>query len=308
VKRTTRSVSVALGALALGFTGLVLPAPAVAATTPTIVEVGDGYHFVGGAENNDVTLSIVSGRILVHDEGATAFGYVGAKCFAVPVGTGAAVSCKLKSPTIFHADLGDGDDTFDSTAAPKNVRIDIRTGGGTNFVTGGPGNDVARGETGTDVFNGGAGNDRLTAGTGDSFLNGGDGNDVFVGGPAIDVVQGGAGGDYVRTGPGNDLVFGNAGNDGLSGDGDDDLINGGPGNDHVYGGEGDDDLTGDAGRDNITGNEGDDQLNSVDNARDGGDCGGGTDVLTADAPAVFLGFPTGGDATYFNNCETVNEV
>ncbi len=308
MSRLSRTLTATLGAFVLGAIGLVLPAPAVAATTPTIVEVGDGYHFIGGAENNDVTLSIVAGRLLVHDEGATSFGFIGSKCFAVPAGSGASVSCKLKSPTIFHADLQGGDDTLDAFAVPQRVRLDIRTGGGTNFVSGGPGNDVFRGQTGVDTFDGRAGNDRLTAGVGDSFLNGGDGNDLFVGGPGIDVVQGGDGGDYVRTGGGNDLVFGNAGNDGLSGDGGDDTIDGGPGNDHVYGGEANDALTGGTGRDVISGNAGDDQLDSVDDARDGGDCGAGADVLTADAPTAFLGFPTGGDATFFNNCETVNQV
>jgi Ca2+-binding RTX toxin-like protein len=307
MSRLSRTLGVVVGSLALGLAGLVLPSPATAATTPTIVEVGDGYHFVGGAENNDVTVSIVGGRILVHDEGATSFGFVGANCKSVAVGTGAAVSCKRKSPTIFHADLGDGDDSVDGSTLPQLVRLDIRTGGGVNQVNGSAGNDIIRGETGVDVFNGGAGNDRLTAGSGDSFMNGGDGNDIFVGGPGIDVVQGGAGGDYVRSDGGNDMIFGNAGNDGLSGDGGDDVIDGGPGNDSIQGGEANDSLVGGTGRDTIAGNGGDDTIDTVDDARDGGDCGAGTDVLNSDAPTSFLGFPVGGDASLFNNCETINQ-
>lgn len=304
--RFSRSLWASLGALALGAAGLVLPSPAVAADTPTIVEVGDGYHFVGGAETNDVTLSIVDGRILVHDEGATAFGFVGSKCVSVPVGTGAAVSCKLKSPTVFHADLGAGDDDFDASAVPALVRIDVRTGTGSNDVTGGPGNDIIRSQSvglGIDRFDGGAGNDRLTAGESFAMLFGGNGNDVFVGGPSDDMVSGGSGDDYVRSGPGYDVIYGADGNDGLSGDGGNDAIRAGAGNDHLYGGDGNDDLLGGLGRDTYAGQDGDDVLRARDAVRDSVNCGGGQDDATIDAPTVFLGIPSGGDSVA--QCEDV---
>jgi Ca2+-binding RTX toxin-like protein len=308
VSRLSRTLTATLGAFVLGALSLVLPAsPAAAATTPSIVEVGDGYHFVGADGDDTVTLSIVGGRILVHDESATSFGFIGSKCVAVPAASGASVSCKLKSPTVFHADLGGGTDILDAGSLPKLVRIDVRTGAGVAQVTGGAGNDVIRGQSDNfDILAGGDGNDRLTAGY-SGIMDGGAGNDIFVGGPAGDSIVGGPGDDYVRSGEGFDTVSGGAGNDGLSGDGAGDLLFGGPGNDQVYGGEGNDQLTGDAGRDNILGNQGDDTINAVDNARDGGDCGGGTDVLNGDAPTVFLGIPTGGDLKYFNNCETVNQ-
>jgi Ca2+-binding RTX toxin-like protein len=311
VSRLSRTLTTLIGALSLGAAGLFLPSPAAAATTPTIVEVGDGYHFVGGDEANIVTVTVASGRVIVHDAGATSFGFIGSKCVAVPAGSGATVSCKLKSPTIFHADLGGGDDNLNGSSLPQLVRLDVRTGDGVNVVSGGAGGDVIRGESsaaGADAMDGGNGNDRLTAGTGPSIMFGGNGNDVYVGGPGDDYVDGGAGDDYVRTDGGNDTIIGGAGNDGLSGDGDNDNIVGNAGNDQVYGGAGNDTLAGNAGRDNITGNEGDDTIDAADNARDGGDCGAGTDVLTGDAPTVFLGIPTGGDLKYFNNCETVNQV
>ena len=311
MSRTSRTLSVVLGSFALAAAGLVLPSPAAAATTPTIIEVGDGYLFTGGAENNDVTVSVVSGRVLVHDEGAASFGFIGANCVAVPVGTGAAVSCKRKAPTIFHADLGDGDDTVDGSSLPQLVRLDVRTGDGHNVVLGSAGNDIIRGQasaSGSDALQGGAGNDRLTGGTGPAAIAGGAGNDVVVSGPGNDTILGGAGHDNVRSDGGQDFIDGGAGNDGLSGDGADDVIEGGPGNDAIAGGDGNDTLTGGTGRDTITGNTGDDAINSVDSSRDGGDCGAGNDTLTSDAPTTFLGIPLGGDATGFNNCETINQV
>lgn len=311
MSRFSRTLSATLGAFVIGAISLVLPSPASAATTPTIIEVGDGYLFTGGAENNQVTVSISANRIIVNDLTATSFGFIGANCVAVPAGTGASVSCKKKSPTIFHADLGGGDDSINGSTLPQLVRLDVRTGDGNNVVFGSAGNDIIRGEAsaaGGDILQGGNGNDRLTAGTGAAILDGGNGNDIIVGGPGGDLVLGGAGGDLVRTDGGSDQIFGGSGNDGLSGDGDSDAIFAGSGNDQVFGGAGDDHLVGDDGRDNITGNEGDDTINAADDARDGGDCGAGTDVLTGDAPTVFLGIPTGGDLKYFNNCETVNQV
>jgi len=310
VSRLSRTLISLLGALALGAIGLVLPSPAAAATTPTIIEVGDGYLFTGGAENNNVTVSIVSGRVLVNDASATSFGFIGANCVAVPAGTGASVSCKRKSPTIFHADLGDGDDSVNGSSLPQLVRLDVRTGDGNNVVFGSAGNDIIRGQssaTGGDVLQGGNGNDRLTAGTGAAAIDGGNGNDIIVGGPGADLIFGGAGNDGVRSDGGVDQIFGGAGNDSLTGDGDNDTIDGQAGNDIVIGGAGNDSLTGGVGRDAFQGNEGDDSINSVDNARDGGDCGAGNDVLNSDAPTSFLGLPTGGDATAFNNCETINQ-
>jgi Ca2+-binding RTX toxin-like protein len=310
VSRLSRTLISLLGAFTLGAIGLALPSPAAAATTPTIIEVGDGYLFTGGAENNNVTVSIVSGRVRVHDANAASFGFIGANCVSVPVGVGAAVSCKRKSPTIFHADLGDGDDSVNGSSLPQLVRLDVRTGDGNNVVFGSAGNDILRGQssaTGGDVLQGGNGNDRLTAGTGAASIDGGNGNDIIVGGPGADLISGGAGNDGVRSDGGVDQIFGGAGNDSLTGDGDNDVIDGQAGNDIVIGGAGDDTLTGGVGRDAFQGNEGDDAINSVDNARDGGDCGAGNDVLSSDAPTSFLGLPTGGDATAFNNCETINQ-
>lgn len=310
MSRLSRLLISLLAAFAMASIGLLLPSPASAASTPTITETGDGFLFNGGDDANIVTITIAANRVLIHDDNASAFAFIGANCTSVPAGTGATVSCKKKSPTIVHMNLEGGDDSVDGSSLPQLVRLDVRTGDGNNVVFGSAGNDIIRGEasaTGGDILQGGNGNDRLTAGTGPAAFSGGAGNDIITGGPGGDLVFGGAGGDVVRTDGGNDQVFGEAGNDSLTGDGQDDVIDGGAGNDYIAGGADNDILTGGAGRDTFQGNEGDDTINSVDDARDGGDCGAGTDVLNSDAPTGFLGIPVGGDATAFNNCETVNQ-
>jgi len=312
VSRLSRLLLSILAAFATAALGLLLPGPAVAATTPSISETGDGYLFTGGPENNQVTVTIAGGRLIVHDEGATSFGHVGVRCNTVPSGSGATVSCKLKSPTVFHADLGAGDDSVDGSSLPQLVRLDVRTGPGNSSVLGGAGPDVIQGQAGPgeqDVLFGGNGLDRISTGSGSSIVNGGAGNDIVTGGSGEDSIDGGAGNDTVRSDGGNDVINGGPGNDSLTGDGGEDIILGGPGNDFLAGGAANDYLEGGLGRDTFQGNEGDDEINSADGARDGGDCGAGTDVLTADSPTNFLGlFPIGGDATAFNNCETVNQV
>ena len=300
MSRFSRTLTAALGALVLSVTGLMLPSPAAAAT-PTITETGDGYHFIGGPENNNVQLSISAGRLIIHDEGATSFGYVGSKCVAIPVEMGAAVSCRYKSPTVFHADLGDGDDAVNGSTMPQNVKLDVRTGSGENVVSGGAGIDTLQGQTGTDYFDGGTNNDRLTVGRNGGSLVGGPGHDTLVGSAGFDVIFGEAGNDSVRSLGGNDIIRGDAGNDSLSGEGDDDLILGGAGQDTVYGGDGNDHVNGGTGRDALAGNGGDDQLRARDATRDSVNCGEGTDSATVDPPAYFFGFAQGGDTV--SQCE-----
>lgn len=299
MRRTVLSLST-LGVVVLGSTAPLSPGPAAAADgSPHLVEVGDGYHFRGFAEHNDVLLTVVDGRLLVHDRGATELGTLTPRCAPVPVPVGAAVSCRLRFPTVFHADLGDGDDWLQATEVPASVRLDVRTGDGHNVVWGGPGNDVIRGEStmspGGDTLYGDGGNDRLTAGTSGAYLRGHAGNDVIVGGPGIDFVIGDQGDDYVRAGEDPDYISGGAGNDGLSGDGGNDSIQGGRGNDQLFGVSGDDDLVGNAGRDTLNGQEGDDVLRARDDERDTVSCGSGDDVARVDFARTFLGFPVNSD-------------
>lgn len=154
----------------------------------------------------------------------------------------------------FTADLGDGDDTFVSTA--------------------GVGADVS----------GGAGNDVLTADPADRFAafaavhgedSGGSSGSQLDGGPGDDVMTGGADWDLLWGGPGNDRLVGNAGIDRLcggsrigslcspaSGSGDD-ILDGGTFKDQLAAGDGNDRLSGGAGADTLSGGPGNDFIDAT---------------------------------------------
>ncbi len=137
----------------------------------------------------------------------------------------------------------DGD--VDITFAPLPAAIEIRGGGGVNFLTGrggwgaglsyvgnvaliggdlgdelngGSGDDVLSGGAGNDTLNGNAGDDRLEGDTGDDKLSGGEGKDFMVGGAGADQFVGGFGNDFLNAfdgdadtqingGPDVDLAF-----------------------------------------------------------------------------------------------------
>lgn len=117
----------------------------------------------------------------------------------------------------------DGD--LDVTFSPLPARIEIRGGGGVNFLTGrggwgaglayagvvtllagdlgdelngGNGNDLLVGGAGPDVMNGSAGDDRMQGAAGNDKLSGADGKDFLVGGPGADQLVGGFGNDFLN--------------------------------------------------------------------------------------------------------------
>lgn len=90
----------------------------------------------------------------------------------------------------------------------------------------------------------------------------------FLGEDGNDRGIGGRSGDYLSGGGGNDSLFGGEGGD---------RLRGGPGNDRMYGGNG---------RDRIDGQDGDDSIrvrDSESNVSDIVSCGGGSDLVVADA-------------------------
>lgn len=123
----------------------------------------------------------------------------------------------------------------------------IDSGGGSNQVVGGNGNDVIShsGDDGGglygDLFQLGPGNDQATGGSGRDTVNGGPGNDS---------IQGLEGGDWLSGATGNDQVngtfycdIGSSAGDGM-GDASRNRIKGGPGNDEVTGDRGNDIIDG----------------------------------------------------------------
>lgn len=165
---------------------------------------------------------------------------------------------------------------FTRTAMNGVADDDIIKGSNLNdYILGGFGDDMIRGEPGDDIIRTGEGNDHLHAGYGDDIVYGEGGNDSLNGGHGDDRISAGDGDDNVFGFAGTDLVLGGAGDDTLSGlrferaaprddtearqDGPD-TLDGGDGNDQLWlsdgdngtGGEGEDSFIADWRSDHIT--------------------------------------------------------
>lgn len=190
---------------------------------------------------------------------------------------------------------------------------------------GGRGNDEIRAgdssgqdDEDSDWLIGGPGDDLLLQGAGDSYFEGGPGDDVMSAGPDDDVlsfhmadagVTADLSGD-VATGDGRDRiagfdhVYGSAFDDELAGTAESNRIDGDGGNDAMAGRGGDDVLNGGFGADEMSGGDGDDEVEGGDgdDSYDGGD---GRDLVaftTATVPVTVdlaAGSATGdGDDTF----------
>jgi Ca2+-binding RTX toxin-like protein len=139
---------------------------------------------------------------------------------------------------------GDGD--ADVSLSPANMRLEVASLGGVDFVNGRGGLGSGAAYLGAMVIDGGEGNDSLLRGSaGDDRINGGPGNDVLDGQDGGDNLDGGPGDDSMTGGAGNDSIVGGSGRDALNGsagadvldaaDGEADTqINGGPDIDTAY--------------------------------------------------------------------------
>lgn len=79
-----------------------------------------------------------------------------------------------------------GDDIFSFTGS-GGVTNTVWAGAGQDQVNGGDGNDMLYGEAGNDTLDGGAGDDTLDGGTGNDTLTGGAGDDTLLGGDGEDI-------------------------------------------------------------------------------------------------------------------------
>lgn len=187
------------------------------------------------------------------------------------------------------ADLGSGDDQFDSTLFSSDVTVSggsghdivvtgagddsINGGAGRDTINAGAGDDAVYGKSQDDSINGEAGNDTLIGDSGNDHLDGGAGDDSILGLNGHDVLLGSDGDDIVNTGKGADSAFGGAGADLMLGHvASDDWFDGGEGDDTVGGLGGHDTLNGSGGNDSLLGASGHDWI-------DGGD---GDDLLFGD--------------------------
>jgi hypothetical protein len=202
-------------------------------------------------ETNHMTVSRVTGGVLIQDSGAPLTG----ECTPTAGGR----FCEGEFFGVVDVFLGDGDDS---------LRHD-----GYGQVDAGPGDDDVVVTNGFIGFSGGPGADRLDASAAISAsisyadhtagvsvrLNGladdgapGEGDNVI--GP-IDGIVGGQGDDYLEAGDRGASLLGGAG---------DDVLVGSPQRDHLTGGAGDDRLLAGGGSDSLVGNEGADVLRGGD--------------------------------------------
>lgn len=202
----------------------------------------------------------------------------------------------------FSADLGDGDDTYTSTA------------GQPADISGGPGNDVLTGDLapGTAAFAAQTGNE-LSSASESSMLDGGPGDDVLSGGADSDMLWGGPGNDRLAGNASFDALCGGmrqgtyecspapgSGNDVLDGGGYQDYLVAGDGNDWLIGGDGADSFSAGPGDDlidatadrtpdtrglkeNISAGPGNDRILAADGMPDDIYCNEGHDIVERDA-------------------------
>jgi len=148
----------------------------------------------GSGRNNSITVSQLGGgwgfsSLQLTDSGSPVT--PGSGCTRVNDNT---VQCSIVYGQVIH--LGDGNDTFASSAALGETLVDA--GAGDDVVTGGPSRNEIDAGDGNDTVNGGASGNEIDAGTG---------NDTVIGGAAQDVVRAGAGNDTVNGGGGDDVLY-----------------------------------------------------------------------------------------------------
>jgi Ca2+-binding RTX toxin-like protein len=112
-------------------------------------------------------------------------------------------------PGGIKVEAGDGVDIVNSGVVP---------GGGPIAISGGPGDDVLRGDALGETFDGGAGVDKITGDDGDDIIHGGADHDELEGQVGNDQVHGDDGddtlaGDGIRDEAGHDVIDGGAGYD-----------------------------------------------------------------------------------------------
>ncbi len=137
----------------------------------------------------------------------------------------------------------DGD--VDVTFAILPAALELRGGGGVNFLAGRGGFGAGPAYAGTltllagpngDELGGGNGGDVLTGGAGNDVINGNAGADQMSGGGGIDRLSGGEGADTITGGPGADELLGGSENDTLDANDNepDTQIHGGAGTDTAF--------------------------------------------------------------------------
>lgn len=116
------------------------------------------------------------------------------------------------------------------------------------------------------------------------------GTDLLRGSPnRATCMFGGTGPDVLTLGTGGGAAYGEEDGDFITGSPLDDILRGGAGADTIDAGAGADDITGGTGRDAVFAGEGDDLVETDDGIPEIVDCGGGRDLIAADARDALIG-------------------
>lgn len=245
--------------------GVILVACAIAVSLPGAAQAATVTYSWGNIQDQSLRFVAASGEVNALVVSALPAPYDGAapkirlSDAGAPV-TSSSPGCVAEDPhsvicdiaIAFSADLGDGDDTYISSA------------GRTADVSGGPGNDVLTGDRALasaafaaqigNEFSGVGESSRLDGGPGDDVLSGGADSDKLWGGPGDDRLSGNASFDFLCGGsrqPGDQCPSAGSGNDILDGGTYQDYLAGGDGNDHLIGGDGADSFSAGPGDDLI---------------------------------------------------------
>jgi Ca2+-binding RTX toxin-like protein len=176
------------------------------------------------------------------------------------------------------------DGAADSNTATASLVAVARNGGRCfNPFVGSARRDIIIGSPFGDRISGGRGRDTVRARAGADCVSGGSASDRLSGEGGPDRLAGNRGADRLFGGPGRDRLIGAQGNDGLQGRGGNDRLSGGRGPDRVNGGGGNDRISVGGATNRASGGAGNDRISARNGKRDKINCGGGRDVVRADA-------------------------
>lgn len=162
-----------------------------------------GYLFIGGQQNNHLTVTLVNGRLRFADTATKSWKPMPSGCRTQAVSTGIAATCRVPGttsaadPTLLEVHPRLGNDYVDARTLPAVFEMAALVDRGRDTVFGGSGNDFVNGAHDLDRIHGGAGNDWIRGGSGDDRIWGDEGNDYIVGQDGQDTIDGGGGTDRI---------------------------------------------------------------------------------------------------------------
>ena len=180
------------------------PQPKVTGHEALILRTDYGYRFISGAQDAQLRVKVVNGRLRFRDPGVRSWKSVPGACKRLRVSPGSAASCSIPdtastaNPLLLEIRPRLGNDRVDGRGLPARFDMAVLADAGRDTLFGGRGDDYLGGATDRDRSYGGAGKD---------WIRGGDARDRLRGGLGGDWIAGLAGRDSIKGGAGQDRVF-----------------------------------------------------------------------------------------------------